>query len=82
MRTIDDLNREYKDHMWPEMSRYGLSKLATILWTKKLQKQFDAEGVPITTIAIHPGEVYTGKFLCFRCFMSLMLSSQRVPIRS
>jgi hypothetical protein len=46
--------------MWPEMTRYGLSKLAVVLWTKKLQRQFDAEGVPVTAIAIHPGEVYTG----------------------
>lgn len=60
-RTIDDLNRECKDYMWPEMARYGLSKLAIVLWTKKLQRQFDAEGVPITAISIHPGEVYTGK---------------------
>lgn len=43
------------------MTRYGLSKLAVVLWTKKLQRQFDAEGVPITVISIHPGEVYTGK---------------------
>jgi NAD(P)-dependent dehydrogenase (short-subunit alcohol dehydrogenase family) len=47
--------------MWPEMTRYGLSKLAVVLWTKKLQRQFDAEGVPITAISLHPGEVYTGK---------------------
>ena len=65
-RTVDDLNHEYKNHMWPEMSRYGLSKLATVLWTKKLQKQFDDEGVPITAISLHPGEVYTGKSLRLR----------------
>jgi NAD(P)-dependent dehydrogenase (short-subunit alcohol dehydrogenase family) len=59
--AIDDLNREYRDHMWPEMTRYGLSKLAVVLWTKKLQRQFDAEGVPITAISVHPGEVYTGE---------------------
>lgn len=46
--------------MWPEMTRYGLSKLAVVLWTKKLQRQFDAERVPVTALAIHPGEVYTG----------------------
>lgn len=49
--------------MWPEMTRYGFSKLAIVLWTKKLQREFDAEGVPITAISIHPGEVYTGKSL-------------------
>jgi NAD(P)-dependent dehydrogenase (short-subunit alcohol dehydrogenase family) len=51
--------------MWPEMTRYGLSKLAVVLWTKKLQRQFDADGVPITAIAIHPGEVYTGRSFSF-----------------
>ena len=66
LRTIDDLNREYNNYMWPEMTRYGLSKLATVLWTKKLQRQFDAEGVPITAISMHPGEVYTGKFIRLR----------------
>lgn len=49
--------------MWSEMSRYGVSKLAVVLWTKKLQRQFDADGVPITAISIHPGEVYTGTSL-------------------
>jgi len=58
-RTVDDLNRECKDYMWPEMTRYGLSKLAVVLWTKELQRQFNADGVPITAISIHPGEVYT-----------------------
>jgi len=79
-RTIDDLNRECKGYMWPEMSRYGLSKLAIVLWTKKLQRQFDAEGVPITAISIHPGEVCTGKAL-YLCQPTLfILSSQRVPM--
>lgn len=46
------------------MTRYGLSKLAVVLWAKKLQRQFDADGVPITAISLHPGEVYTGKSFC------------------
>jgi len=62
--NTEDLNRECKDYMWPEMTRYGLSKLAIILWTKKLQRQFDTEGISITAISIHPGEVYTGESLC------------------
>ena len=48
------------------MARYGLSKLAVVLWTKKLQGQFDAEGVPITAISIHPGSISTGKSHCLR----------------
>ena len=61
--TVNGLNCEYKNYMWPEMTRYGLSKLITVLWTKRPQKQPDADGVPITAIPLHPGRVYTGKSL-------------------
>lgn len=33
----------------------GHSKLANILWTRELQKHLDSEGIPITTISLHPG---------------------------
>ena len=46
--------------MIPALARYRLSKLAIVLWTKKLQREFDAQGVPITTISLHPGLVSTG----------------------
>ena len=46
--------------MMPALARYRLSKLAIVLWTKKLQREFDAQGVPITTISLHPGLVSTG----------------------
>lgn len=39
----------------------GLSKLANILFTKSLQKRFDAEGVPAIAISLHPGGVKTGR---------------------
>jgi hypothetical protein len=42
------------------LARYRLSKLATVLWTKKLQREFDTQGVPITAISLHPGLVSTG----------------------
>ena len=35
------------------------SKLANALFAKQLQKQFSADGVPITVMAVHPGWVYT-----------------------
>jgi len=81
LRTIDDINYECKDCAWPEISRYGLSKLAVVLWTKKLQRQFDAEGVPITAISVHPGEVDTGKPLRLHRSTLFISSSQRVPRR-
>jgi hypothetical protein len=39
----------------------GLGKLANILFTKELQKRFNAEGVPAISISLHPGEVKTGE---------------------
>lgn len=37
----------------------GYSKLANILHIKALQKRLDAEGIPITCLAVHPGPVLT-----------------------
>ncbi|KAI8086961.1 uncharacterized protein B0P05DRAFT_17333 [Gilbertella persicaria] len=34
---------------------YGQSKLASILFAKELQRQFDNEGADITVISLHPG---------------------------
>jgi hypothetical protein len=42
-------------------SPQGLSKLANILFTKEIQKRFDAEGIPAISISLHPGGVLTGK---------------------
>ncbi|KAG8982499.1 hypothetical protein FRB93_008017 [Tulasnella sp. JGI-2019a] len=41
---------------------YGTTKLANVLFTKQLQKLFDAEGVDALSIAIHPGSVGTDGF--------------------
>ncbi|EIM90579.1 NAD-P-binding protein [Stereum hirsutum FP-91666 SS1] len=41
------------------IARYGLSKLANILFTKELQRRFDAEGVAAVAISVHPGGVKT-----------------------
>ena len=35
------------------------SKLANILFTKKLQQRLNSEDVPITALAVHPGWVFT-----------------------
>eukprot|EP00299_Pterocystis_sp_00344_P008609 c3334_g1_i1.p1 GENE.c3334_g1_i1~~c3334_g1_i1.p1 ORF type:complete len:321 (-),score=37.61 c3334_g1_i1:55-1017(-) len=37
--------------------RYGESKLANVLHAKELQRQFDAEGVDIVAVSLHPGTV-------------------------
>ncbi|KDQ58065.1 hypothetical protein JAAARDRAFT_129282, partial [Jaapia argillacea MUCL 33604] len=49
-RDIDDFNQDFN----------RMSKLANILWCKELQKHYDAEGLPIIVMAIHPGDVDTG----------------------
>jgi NAD(P)-dependent dehydrogenase (short-subunit alcohol dehydrogenase family) len=42
-----------------DMVRYAVSKAAVVLFTKELQQQLDEQGLPIITIAVHPGEVAT-----------------------
>ncbi|KAF9465090.1 NAD-P-binding protein [Collybia nuda] len=57
--TIDDFNHEFAEDIYPEMSRYSVTKLATILWMRELQKRFDASNTPIVCMPIHPGEINT-----------------------
>ncbi|KAI8725548.1 hypothetical protein NCS52_00126200 [Fusarium sp. LHS14.1] len=42
-----------------DMIRYAVSKTAVVLFTKELQRRFDEQGLAITCIAVHPGEVFT-----------------------
>ncbi|EMD32267.1 hypothetical protein CERSUDRAFT_88265 [Gelatoporia subvermispora B] len=58
-RSLDDINKEYNDAMIPKMARYGLSKLANILFIKELQKRLDAENSPVIALSLHPGGVDT-----------------------
>ena len=39
--------------------RYGISKVANILFTKELQRRLDGEGINIASLAVHPGAVAT-----------------------
>jgi len=57
--SVDAFNATYEGFTMPDMKRYAHSKLANILWTKQLQRRYDAKNVPITCIAIHPGGVFT-----------------------
>ncbi|EEU45264.1 uncharacterized protein NECHADRAFT_93865 [Fusarium vanettenii 77-13-4] len=42
-----------------DMIRYAVSKAAVVLFTQDLQRRFDEQGLAITCIAVHPGEVFT-----------------------
>lgn len=46
--------------MASNLVRYGLSKLANLLFAKQLQNIFDAEGINAISISLHPGGVKTG----------------------
>ncbi|CAL1709882.1 unnamed protein product [Somion occarium] len=63
--SIDSFNARYEGSWVPpeNLKRYGLTKLANILWTNTLQKQYDAKNVPITCISMHPGGVLTDSAL-------------------
>ncbi|KAJ7584977.1 NAD(P)-binding protein [Mycena floridula] len=55
-RNLDDFNREYKDKRMAKMNRYGLSKLANVLFSSTLQDRLAADP---SNICIHPGMVDT-----------------------
>ena len=40
----------------------GRSKLANVLFTKKLQQRLNSDNIPITALAVHPGWVFTDGF--------------------
>ncbi|KAF5979190.1 sterol uptake control protein 2 [Fusarium bulbicola] len=42
-----------------DMIRHAVSKAAVVLFTRELQERLQAQGLPITCIAVHPGEVLT-----------------------
>ncbi|KAI0073654.1 NAD-P-binding protein [Panus rudis PR-1116 ss-1] len=58
-RGREDFNDEHASMFSPESGRYGRSKLANVLFTRELQRRFDAEGVPIIALSLHPGGVKT-----------------------
>ncbi|TFK93642.1 NAD-P-binding protein [Polyporus arcularius HHB13444] len=60
--TVGDLNEEFKDAMLADMLRYAKTKLANVLYVKRLQKEFDALDIPITVMSVDPGTVDTPGF--------------------
>ncbi|KAL6306000.1 NAD-P-binding protein [Sparassis latifolia] len=58
-RNLGDFNDEHAHDLSPGLSRYFRSKIANVLFTQKLQKRLDADGVPIIAMALNPGTVRT-----------------------
>lgn len=42
-----------------DMIRFSVSKAALVLFATELQRRLDAQGIPILTLSVHPGSVYT-----------------------
>jgi NAD(P)-dependent dehydrogenase (short-subunit alcohol dehydrogenase family) len=54
--NFDDLHSEKRYSRWPA---YGQSKLANLLFTYELQRRADAAGLPLRSMAAHPGYAAT-----------------------
>ncbi|KAJ7165624.1 NAD-P-binding protein [Mycena crocata] len=52
-------NADYGESVLGYIKTYGNSKLANVLHVKALQRRLDAQAVPITCLAAHPGPVKT-----------------------
>ncbi|KAF9439467.1 hypothetical protein P691DRAFT_769682 [Macrolepiota fuliginosa MF-IS2] len=55
----DNFNKSYGTSFISDLHTYGLSKLASIQYTKRLQRRLDAQDAPIICISVHPGGVVT-----------------------
>ncbi|RSL60424.1 hypothetical protein CEP53_005460 [Fusarium sp. AF-6] len=52
-----------------DIIRFSVSKAAVVLFTHELQHRFDEQGLSITCIAVHPGEVLTEGLLSINNFL-------------
>ncbi|RSL56635.1 hypothetical protein CEP51_014362 [Fusarium floridanum] len=52
-----------------DIIRFSVSKAAVMLFTQELQRRFDEQGLSITCIAVHPGEVLTEGLLSINNFL-------------
>ena len=58
--SLDFGNLLYENGGYSPMRAYGRSKLANLLFTRELQRRFDAAGVDALALAAHPGFSETG----------------------
>ncbi|KAF8156644.1 hypothetical protein B0H34DRAFT_469564 [Crassisporium funariophilum] len=58
-RGLKDFNEEFASDLYPDWSRYSITKLACVLFARELQRRLDASNIPIISIPIHPGEINT-----------------------
>ncbi|KAE8318590.1 hypothetical protein BDV41DRAFT_382167 [Aspergillus transmontanensis] len=59
--SLDDFNRDFgsEDDHQSNRLRYGLSKLAMVLFSKEIQRRANEDGIPIVATSMHPGGVRT-----------------------
>ncbi|CDO73677.1 hypothetical protein BN946_scf185015.g5 [Trametes cinnabarina] len=58
-RDVNDFNEKFGNHIYSDMHRYALSKLANILFAKELQARLDVQDLHIIVLSITPGSVNT-----------------------
>ncbi|OOO11370.1 short-chain dehydrogenase/reductase SDR [Aspergillus oryzae] len=61
LSSLDDFNRDFgsQDDHQSNRLRYGLSKLAMVLFSKEIQRRANEEGIPMVATSMHPGGVRT-----------------------
>ncbi|KIO24265.1 hypothetical protein M407DRAFT_213054 [Tulasnella calospora MUT 4182] len=80
-RSLEGWNSRKGDGLVESGTRYAITKLANVLFTRELQSRLDAESVPITCISLHPGLVNTEgprnaiKTGIFAYFIKLLLAA-------
>jgi NAD(P)-dependent dehydrogenase (short-subunit alcohol dehydrogenase family) len=57
---LDDLN--YERRRYTRMGAYGQSKLANLLFSAELARRSEAAGLPLISVAAHPGVAATNLF--------------------
>jgi NAD(P)-dependent dehydrogenase (short-subunit alcohol dehydrogenase family) len=53
----EDFNAVSENSIMKKMSRYGLSKLANVMFTPELQRRLNAKNSPIVVMTVHPGTI-------------------------